>query len=177
MATGLRGEILIRGWNVMKGYFNKPVETAAAIDADGWLHTGDLGFIDEDGNLHFVDRLKDMIKVGGENVSAAEVESFLYGHPKVEICQIVAVRDARLAEVGAAYVKLKPGTQAAAEEIIEFCRGEIASFKVPRYVFFVDGFPMTGSGKIQKFMLRDQAQRDVAALGSGQVPAEPTKSG
>jgi len=166
-----RGEIVIRGWNVMKGYYEKPVETAEALDAEGWLHTGDLGFIDQDGNLHFIDRIKDVIKVGGENVSAAEVESYLYRHHKIEICQIVAVPDARLAEVGAAYVKLKPGQECTAEEIIDFCKGSIASFKVPRYVFFTDTFPITGSGKIQKFVLRDQARRDVAALNAQKSPA------
>jgi fatty-acyl-CoA synthase len=166
--AGERGEILIRGWNVMKGYFEKPAETAEALDADGWLHTGDLGFIDNDGNLHFIDRIKDVIKVGGENVSAAEVESFLYRHPKIEICQVVAGPDPRLAEVGVAYVKLKPGMEATSEEVIDFCRGKIASFKVPRYVFFTDSFPITGSGKIQKFVLREQARRDVADAQAGE---------
>ena len=109
-----------------------------------------------------------MIKVGGENVSAAEVESFLYRHPKIEICQVVAGPDPRLAEVGVAYVKLKPGVDCSSEEILDFCRGKIASFKVPRYVFFTDSFPVTGSGKIQKFILRDQARRDVAATQTGE---------
>jgi fatty-acyl-CoA synthase len=168
LPAGERGEILIRGWNVMQGYFDKPAETAEALEPDGWLHTGDLGFIDDDGNLHFIDRIKDVIKVGGENVSAAEVESYLYRHPKIEICQVVAGPDPRLAEVGVAYVKVKPGMECTAEEILDFCRGKIASFKVPRYVFFTDSFPITGSGKIQKFVLREQARRDVAAAQTGE---------
>ena len=158
-----RGEIVIRGWNLMKGYYEKPTETSEAIDSGGWLHTGDLGYFDGEGYLHFIDRIKDVVRVGGENVSAAEVESFLYRHPKVEMCQIVAGPDGRLGEVCVAYVKLKPGSECSADEIIEFYRGQIASFKIPRYVFFTEEFPITGSGKVQKFLLRERARQDVAA--------------
>jgi fatty-acyl-CoA synthase len=163
LATGDRGEILIRGWNLMRGYYNKPAETAEAIDSEGWLHTGDLGLLDADANLHFIDRIKDVVRVGGENVSAAEVESFLFRHPKVQLVQIVAGPDPRLGQICVAYVKAKPGSDCTADEIIDFCRGKIASFKVPRHVFFVDEFPLTGSGKVQKFVLREMARREIEA--------------
>jgi fatty-acyl-CoA synthase len=166
LPPGAQGEILVRGWNLMKGYYNKPKETAETIDAEGWLHTGDLGMQDAEGNLRFIDRIKDVIRVGGENVSAAEVESFLYRHPKVELVQVVAGPDLRLGQVCVAYVKARPGTACSAEEIIEFCRGKIASFKVPRHVFFVDEFPLTGSGKVQKFLLRDRAREALAPSGA-----------
>jgi len=166
LPRGAQGEILVRGWNVMKGYYDKPKETAETIDAEGWLHTGDLGLQDSDGNLRFIDRIKDVIRVGGENVSAAEVESFLYRHPKVELVQVVAGPDPRLGQVCVAYVKARAGSDCSAEEVIEFCRGKIASFKVPRHVFFVDEFPLTGSGKVQKFLLRDLARQALEPSGA-----------
>jgi acyl-CoA synthetase (AMP-forming)/AMP-acid ligase II len=156
--AGKEGEICVRGWNVMKGYYRKPEETAKAIDPQGWLHTGDLGLMDpESGYLKFTGRFKDMLRVGGENVSAMEVESFLLTHPKVKQAQVVGVPDPRLTEAGMAFLELKEGTAATEDEILSFCKGKIASFKIPRYITFVREFPMTGSGKIQKFKLKEQA--------------------
>lgn len=158
LPQGKEGEICVRGWNVMKGYYKKPEETAQAIDSLGWLHTGDLGLIDPQSNyLKFTGRLKDMLRVGGENVSAMEVESFLLGHPKIKQVQLIGVPDTRLMEVGMAFVELKEGETATEEEIIAYCRGRIANFKIPRYVIFVQEFPMTGSGKIQKYKLKEKA--------------------
>jgi fatty-acyl-CoA synthase len=160
-----RGEICVRGWSVMKGYYNKPEETRAAIDPEGWLHTGDQGLVDEDGYLVWCGRLKDMLRVGGENVSALEVENFLCSHPHVRAAAVVGVPDERLGEVGLAFIQLKSGAQATEEEIIAYCRERIAVFKVPGYVRFVEQFEMTGSGKIQKFRMREQALEE---MGLGQ---------
>jgi fatty-acyl-CoA synthase len=166
LANGKEGEICVRGWNVMKGYYKKPEETAKAIDSQGWLHTGDLGWIDPGtGYLKFTGRLKDMLRVGGENVSAMEVESFLLTHPKVKQAQVVGVPDPRLTEVGMAFLELKEGASASEEEILSFCKGKIANFKIPRYVTFVGEFPMTGSGKIQKFMLKEKALKRLGVKG------------
>jgi len=153
---GQEGELCVRGWNVMKGYYNKPEETKAAIDDDGWLHTGDSGMMDDKGNLKFMGRIKDIVRVGGENVSAMEVEDFLLSNPLIENVAIIAAHDERLTEVCMAVVQLKEGHTATEEEIIDFCKGKIANFKIPRYVRFVDEFPMTGSGKIQKFVLKER---------------------
>ncbi len=159
LPLGKEGEICVRGWNVMKGYYKKGEETARTIDDQGWLHTGDLGLIDPQSKyLKFTGRLKDMLRVGGENVSAMEVESFLLSHPKIKQVQLIGVPDARLTEVGMAFVELKEGEAATEEEIMAYCRGKIANFKIPRYVVFVKEFPMTGSGKIQKYKLKEKAQ-------------------
>jgi fatty-acyl-CoA synthase len=166
LPNGKEGEICVRGWNVMKGYYKKPEETAKAIDSQGWLHTGDLGWVDpQTGYLKFTGRFKDMLRVGGENVSAMEVESFLLTHPKVKQAQVVGVPDPRLTEVGMAFLELKEGLSASEEEILSFCKGKIANFKIPRYVTFVREFPMTGSGKIQKFMLKKQALERLGVKG------------
>ena len=158
LPDGREGEICVRGWNVMKGYYKKPEETAKVIDPQGWLHTGDLGLIDpETRYLKFTGRFKEMLRVGGENVSAMEVESFLLTHPKVKQAQVIGVPDPRLTEVGMAFLELKEGMSATEEEILNFCKGKIANFKIPRYVTFVKEFPMTGSGKVQKFKLKEQA--------------------
>jgi fatty-acyl-CoA synthase len=150
------GEICVRGWNVMKGYYKKPEETRAAIDHEGWLHTGDSGMMDTEGNLKFTGRIKDIIRVGGENVSAMEVESFLLTHPKVKNAAVIAVPDKRKTEVCMAVIQPKEGEEATEEEIIEYCKGKIANFKIPRFVRFVEEYPMTGSGKIQKFVLKEE---------------------
>jgi len=166
LPDGREGEICVRGWNVMKGYYKKPEETAKAIDSQGWLHTGDLGLIDPKTRyLKFTGRFKDMLRVGGENVSAMEVESFLLTHPKVKQAQVIGVPDARLTEVGMAFLELKEGLSATEEEILNFCKGKIASFKIPRYVTFVKEFPMTGSGKIQKFKLKEQGLERLEVKG------------
>lgn len=157
------GEILVRGWSVMKGYYNMPEQTAKAIDAERWLHTGDLGVMDEDGRLRFVTRLKDMFRVGGENVAPAEVEDVLHQHPQVKQAQVIGVPDPRLVEVPAAYVILKEGEHTTPEEIIAWSKARMANFRVPRYVKIVDSFErigMTGSAKVQKNKLRAQALID-----------------
>jgi fatty-acyl-CoA synthase len=150
------GEICVRGWNVMKGYYKKPEETRIAIDNEGWLHTGDSGLVDEEGNLKFTGRIKDIIRVGGENVSAMEVENFILTHPKVKNVSVIGVDERRLTEVCLAVIQLKDGEKATEKEIIEYCKGKIAGFKIPRYVRFTSEFPMTGSGKIQKFLLKEK---------------------
>jgi fatty-acyl-CoA synthase len=152
---GVHGEIVARGPGRLIGYYKDPVKTAEAIDKDGWLHTGDMGSLDAGGNIMFHGRTKDMLKIGGENVAAAEIEARIGLHPAVKLAQIVGVPHPRLVEVAAAFVELKPGMTATEDEIIAFCKGEIASFKVPRYVRFVTSWPMSTS-KIQKFRLRDQ---------------------
>ncbi|CAN5139819.1 FadD3 family acyl-CoA ligase [soil metagenome] len=164
--AGQVGEICVRGWSVMDGYFRNPEATAEAIDPDGWFHTGDLGSLDEAGNLYFVDRIKDMIKPGGENVSAAEVERVIGDLPSVAQVAVIGMPDARLGEVPVAFVEAKPGAVVDAEAIIEYCRSRMASFKVPTRVFAVHDWPMTESGKIVK---RELASRlpdsDVGNIG------------
>ncbi len=157
---GVHGEVLVRGYSTFEGYYKDPVKTAAAIDADGWYHTGDIGSIDAAGNMMFHGRLKDMLKVGGENVAAAEIESCLQRHPGVKLAQVVGIPDVRLGEVAAAFIERAAGQEVAAQELIDFCRREIASFKVPRQVRFVTEWPMSAS-KIQKFRLRDELVREL----------------
>jgi len=151
---GQPGEICTRGYSVMLGYWGDPGPTAEAVDADGWMHTGDLGVIDEAGYGNIVGRIKDLIIRGGENVYPREIEEYLFGHPKVADVQVVGVPDARYGEEICAWVKLRTGEQATAEEIIGFCKGRIAHYKVPRHIRFVEAFPMTVTGKIQKFEIR-----------------------
>lgn len=155
---GGAGEILVRSYLTMRGYFGNAAETARTIDAQGFLHTGDMGIIRSDGHLRFMGRYKDMLKIGGENVDPMEVEAFLMSHPAVNLAAVVGLADARLAEVGVAFVRLELGARVTESELIDFCRGQIASFKIPRKVVIVDDFPMTGSGKIQKVKLRAEAQ-------------------
>jgi fatty-acyl-CoA synthase len=161
LPPGTMGELCVRGYAVMQGYYQKAEETAKAIDADGWLHTGDMATMREDGLVRFLGRYKEILKVGGENVDPVEVEAFLLQHPAVNQVKVVGVPDARLSEVGAACVVLNPGASLTATELIEFCRGKLASFKIPRYVLFVKDFPMTSSGKVQKFRLREVAMEDL----------------
>jgi acyl-CoA synthetase (AMP-forming)/AMP-acid ligase II len=160
--TGERGEILIRGYCLFEGYYKAPEKNAESF-VDGWFRTGDLCSVDAEGRIAFHGRLKDMLKVGGENVAALEIESFLARHPAVKLAQVVGVPDARLLEVAAAFIELNPGCESSEAELIEFCRGDIAGFKVPRYVRFVDEWPMS-STKVQKFRLRESfleaAQRE-----------------
>jgi fatty-acyl-CoA synthase len=158
-SPGTPGEILVRGYTLMRGYYGKPEATAAVMDADGWMHTGDMGILRADGYLRFMGRYKDMLKIGGENVDPMEVEAYLMSHPGVNLAAVVAYPDARLAEVGVAFVRREPGSALTEEEVLAHCRGRIGSFKIPRHVFFVDDFPMTSSGKIQKVKLREEALR------------------
>jgi fatty-acyl-CoA synthase len=162
LPPGDNGEIQVRGWNVMRGYYKNPVETAKAFTQDGWLRTGDIGVLTEDGRLRMVGRLKDVFRVGGENVAPAEVEEVLLAHPAVATAQVVGVPDARLGEVGAAFVTLKADAIAGAGELIEFAKRRCANFRVPRYLAIVDSFDaigMTASGKVQKSKLREHAIR------------------
>jgi fatty-acyl-CoA synthase len=161
--VGTPGEILVRGYTLMLGYYDKPEATAAAIDADGWLHTGDMGLFRPDGHLRFVGRYKDMLKIGGENVDPMEVEAYLMGHPAVSVAAVVGYPDERLSEVAVAFVRRAPGQALTEAQVLAHCRGRIASFKIPRHVIFVDDFPMTSSGKIQKVKLREEALRRLAA--------------
>jgi fatty-acyl-CoA synthase len=151
---GKRGELCTRGYSVMLGYWDDVEKTEGAIDAEGWMHSGDLATIDDDGYCNIVGRLKDMVIRGGENVYPREVEEFLFRHPKIEDVQIVGVPDPKYGEELCAWIKLRTGERAEAEEIQGFCRGQIAHYKIPRYIRFVDSFPMTVTGKIQKFVIR-----------------------
>ena len=155
--TGVSGEILIRGYAVMKGYWEKPEATAEALDEEGWLHTGDMGLRRPDGHMVFQGRYKDMLKVGGENVSPAEVEAYLREMPEVLDAAVVAYPDKRLAEVPVAFVLSANKEPVPGSELLDRCKGRIASFKIPRHVIEVDEFPMTPSGKIRKIELREQA--------------------
>jgi fatty-acyl-CoA synthase len=159
--TGMPGELLTRGYSVMRGYWNDPEKTDEAIDEAGWMHTGDLATLDEDGYCNIVGRIKDMVIRGGENVYPREVEEFLFRHPAIEAVQVIGVPDRRYGEELCAWVKLKPGTNATGEEIQAFCSGQIAHFKIPRYIRFVDAFPMTVTGKVQKFLMREEMIREL----------------
>jgi fatty-acyl-CoA synthase len=162
LPAGEAGEIEVRGWNVMRGYYKNPQETAKAFTADGWLRTGDIGVLTADGRLRMVGRSKDVFRVGGENVAPAEVEEVLLAHPAVATAQVVGVPDARLGEVGAAFVTLKADAAASEAELIEFARRRCANFRVPRYLAIVESFEtigMTASGKVQKTRLREHALR------------------
>ncbi|MEZ5125033.1 MAG: AMP-binding protein [Thermoleophilia bacterium] len=152
------GELCCRGYNIMKGYYNMPEATAAVIDADGWLHSGDLGTVDEDGYYRVTGRLKDMIIRGGENIYPREIEEFLYTMPGVEDAQVVGVPDEKYGEVVGAFVRRKAGADITESDVTEFARARLARYKTPKYVFFVDDFPLTASGKIQKYKLREMAK-------------------
>jgi fatty-acyl-CoA synthase len=159
---GVPGEIQVRGYMVMQGYFEKPEETAKALDAEGWLHSGDMGLIRPDGHLRFMGRYKDMLKTGGENVDPMEVEALLLGHPGIQQVAIVGVPDARLSEVGVAFVLPRPDHALTPEDVLGFCKGKLASFKLPRHAILVEELPMTSSGKIQKAKLREWAREHLA---------------
>jgi acyl-CoA synthetase (AMP-forming)/AMP-acid ligase II len=161
LPAGERGEITYRSPGLFERYHNDPELTADSMRG-GWFHSGDLGTVDTDGRLTFIGRLKDMLKVGGENVAAVEIEAYLGTHPGVLIAQVVGIPDERYGEVPAAFVELAPGHDASEEELIEYCRGRIARFKVPRHVRFVTEWPMSAS-KVQKFRLRDQLLEEPAA--------------
>jgi fatty-acyl-CoA synthase len=158
---GVAGELCTRGYSVMQGYWGDPERTAEAIDAAGWMRTGDLATLDEQGYGNIVGRIKDLVIRGGENVYPREVEEFLFRHPKVAEVQVVGVPDPRMGEELCAWIRLKPGATAEEEEIREFCRGQIAHYKIPRYVRFVDAFPMTVTGKVQKFLMREAMVKEL----------------
>ena len=163
---GQPGELCTRGYSVMLGYWDDKEKTAEAVDAEGWMHTGDLATIDEEGYCNIVGRIKDMIIRGGENVYPREIEEYLFRHPKIEDVQVIGVPDPKYGEEICAWVKLRNGETSSLEEIAGFCRGQIAHYKIPRYVKFVDGFPMTVTGKIQKFEMR---KATIAELGLAEI--------
>jgi fatty-acyl-CoA synthase len=154
---GEPGELLTRGYSVMLGYWDDPERTAEAIDAARWMHTGDLATMDDEGYVNIVGRSKDMIIRGGENVYPREIEEFLYTHPDVADVAVIGVPDEKYGEEIMAWVQLREGSALSSDELREFCRGKIAHFKVPRYVEIVDEFPMTITGKVQKFKMREAA--------------------
>ncbi len=158
---GEPGELLTRGYSVMLGYWGDEARTREAIDAAGWMHTGDLATLDEAGYCNIVGRLKDMVIRGGENIYPREIEEFLYRHPKVQDVQVVGVPDHKYGEELCAWIILKPGQKADEQDIRDFCQGQIAHYKVPRYIRFVDNFPMTITGKIQKYMMRDIMKKEL----------------
>ena len=166
---GTGGEFLTRGYSVMLGYWNDPKRTAEAIDADGWMHTGDLAVMDDEGYVNIVGRIKDMIIRGGENVYPREVEEFLYTHPDIVEVQVIGVPDVRYGEEVMAWVQLRESSAATAEDITEFCRGTIARHKVPRYIKFTDTFPMTITGKIQKYVMREQSIEELGLEDAAEV--------
>ncbi len=154
--VGMRGELLTRGYCVMPAYWDDPEKTADTIDAAGWLHSGDIAVLDESGYCQIVGRTKDMLIRGGENIFPREIEEFLFSHPKVEQVEVIGVPDPKYGEEICAWVRLHKGARATEEEIRSFCRDRIAHFKVPRFILFVDEFPMTITGKVQKFKMREQ---------------------
>jgi fatty-acyl-CoA synthase len=158
---GTPGELCTRGYSVMLGYWGDDERTAEAIDRAGWMHTGDLATIDSEGYCNIVGRIKDMVIRGGENVYPREIEEFLFRHPAIEAVQVVGVPDLKYGEELCAWVKLKPGATASADDVQGFCRGQIAHYKIPRYIKFVDAFPMTVTGKVQKFIMRDETIREL----------------
>ena len=153
---GQSGEFCTRGYSVMHGYWDDEPRTREAIDADGWMHTGDLAVMDAEGYVNIVGRIKDLVIRGGENIYPREIEEFLYRHPKVQDVQVVGLPDKRYGEELCAWIITKPGQTVTADEIRDFCKGQIAHYKVPKYIQFVDAFPMTVTGKIQKFKIRDE---------------------
>jgi acyl-CoA synthetase (AMP-forming)/AMP-acid ligase II len=154
---GEPGEIVVRGYNVMVGYLDDPTRTAEAIDADGWLHTGDIGVMDPDGNINITDRVKDMFINGGFNAYPAEIENLMMNHPSIAQVAVVGVPDPRLGEVGYAFVVPAAGTDPQPAELIAWCRSEMANYKAPRFVTITDALPLNASGKVLKYELRDQA--------------------
>ena len=166
---GTSGEFQTRGYSVMLGYWNDEARTAEAIDADGWMHTGDLAVMDDEGYVNIVGRIKDMIIRGGENVYPREVEEFLYTHPDVVEVQVIGVPDVRYGEEIMAWVQLRDGADTTAADIKDFCRGTIAHYKVPRYIRFTDAFPMTITGKIQKFKMREQSISELGLEDAAEV--------
>jgi len=166
---GKPGELCTRGYSVMLGYWNNPEATATAIDAARWMHTGDLATMDEEGYINIVGRIKDMVIRGGENVYPREIEEFLYTHPKISDVQVIGVPDPKYGEEIMAWVKLKPGEQVTEEEIIAYCKGKIAHYKIPRYIKFVDAFPMTVTGKIMKFQMREQSTKELGLESAASI--------
>jgi fatty-acyl-CoA synthase len=165
VAPGQKGEICTRGYSVMRGYWNDEERTRETIDPGGWLHSGDLGVMDEAGYVQVVGRIKDMIIRGGENIYPREVEEFLYTHPDIAEVQVFGVPDPTMGEEVCAWIQLHSGANLSAEQVREYCRDKITHFKIPRYIRFVNEYPMTVTGKIQKFIMREQMQAELARAG------------
>jgi fatty-acyl-CoA synthase len=158
---GATGELCTRGYSVMLGYWSDEAATRAAIDRAGWMHTGDLATMDDAGYVNIVGRIKDMIIRGGENIYPREIEEFLHAHPAVSEAQIIGVPSAKYGEEVMAWVRLRPGAAATPEDLVAFCAGKIATYKIPRYWKLVDDFPMTVTGKVQKFRMRELAIQEL----------------
>ncbi|HEY4369419.1 MAG TPA: AMP-binding protein [Steroidobacteraceae bacterium] len=169
--VGYRGELLTRGYSVMHGYWDDTEKTRLCVDEQGWMHTGDLGIIDAGGYCSIVGRVKDLIIRGGENISPREIEEFLYRHPKVQDVQVFGIPDARFGEVVCAWIKSRSGAMCTAQEIQQFCRDQIAHYKMPLHVRFVEEFPMTVTGKIQKFIMREQMMEELQLSAQSSAPA------
>ena len=169
LPPGKQGELCTRGYHVMKGYYKMPDETARAIDIDNWLHTGDLAIMDENGYCKITGRIKNMIIRGGENIYPREIEEFLYTHPKVSDIQVYGVPDRKYGEQVMAAIIIKKGVEMSENEVRDFCRDKIANYKIPKYVKFVDGYPMTASGKIQKFKMREMAIKELQLEDMGET--------
>ncbi len=169
LPPGKQGELCTRGYLVMKGYYKMPEETARVIDSDNWLHTGDLAIMDENGYCKITGRIKQMIIRGGENIYPREIEEFLYTHPKVSDIQVYGVPDRKFGEQVMAAIILKKGVEMSEDEVREFCKDRIANYKIPKYVKFVEGYPMTASGKIQKFKLRELAIKELQLEDAGET--------
>jgi fatty-acyl-CoA synthase len=167
---GDAGELLFRGEWRLREYYGDPGGTADVIDAEGWFHSGDLLRRDQEGRLVYVSRIKDMLKVGGENVASAEIEDYLLSHPAIHMVHVVAAPDARYGEVPAAFVQLSPGADLTEQELIDFCLDRIATFKVPRYMRTVDAWPMSGT-KVKKVVLRERIAEELARSGIEQAPS------
>jgi fatty-acyl-CoA synthase len=165
---GTPGEQCTHGYGVMLGYWEDEEATRRAIDADGWMHTGDIAVMDEDGYVSIVGRIKDTIIRGGENISPREIEEVLYGVPEVGAVEVIGVPSDRYGEEVMAWIRLRDGAQATAEDLVAACRGRMAAYKIPRYWKFVDAFPMTISGKVQKFRMREIAAAELARRGDAQ---------
>lgn len=168
LKPGEQGELCCRGYNVMKGYYKNPEATAKAINSDGWLHSGDLGVMDENGYFRVTGRIKDMIIRGGENIYPREIENFLFTMPQIQSVEVAGVPSPKYGEEVGAFIKIRPGVELREEDVIDFCRGKISRYKIPKYIFFVDDYPMTASGKIQKYKLRELSLQLLS--GKGIVP-------
>jgi fatty-acyl-CoA synthase len=158
---GEAGELCTRGYSVMSGYWGEEQKTREVLDASGWMHSGDLATIDSEGYCRIIGRIKDLVIRGGENISPREVEEFLYRHAAVRDVQVIGVPDDRFGEELCAWIIVHPGAHVGEEDIRAFCRGQIAHFKIPRYIKFVDSFPVTATGKVQKYLMREQMRREL----------------
>ena len=167
--NGVNGEFCSRGYNTMKGYYKMPEATAATVDAEGWLHSGDLACRDDEGNYKITGRLKDMIIRGGENLYPKEIEEFIYTHPAVQDVQVIGVPDKKYGEEALACIILKEGQKVTVDEMLDYIKASLARHKVPRYIEFVDSFPMNAAGKILKYKMREEATKRLGLEGAAGI--------